>query len=282
MRPADLKTQIFLDSGDPSETREIRDLLGFLDGQTTNPSLISKNLGALDKKFFTREINDFYKNIIKELDKIIPGSSLSIEVYVDHNTAVDEMVRQARDMFTWSDNAYIKLPITHHGLAAAKILVAEGIRLNMTLCFSVSQAAAVYSATAFAHTDGVYISPFVGRLDDQAVNGISLVKNIKKLYAHGDGHVSILAASIRNLDHFLASLALGADIITAPAKVLRAWAEIGFILPDHNYKYKTDLASIEFTDLNLQADWQSFNIQHDLTDAGLQSFADDWNNLIKN
>ncbi len=280
MRPKNLQTKIFLDSGDPEETREIKKLLGFLDGQTTNPSLIAKNPNAAGKKFTANEINDFYKKIIQELEEIIPEGSLSIEVYADSNTSVEDMLSQAREMYTWSKNAYIKLPITVNGLEAAKILSDDGIRVNMTLCFSEEQATAVYSATAIAHTGGVYISPFVGRLDDKGSDGMSLIKNIKKLYSKGDGHVSVLSASIRSLDHFLASIAYGADIITVPAEILREWAAAGMPV-DSSYEYNTELEQIDFIDFDLQSDWKNLNIQHDLTDVGLQKFADDWNNLVK-
>lgn len=286
MKPDNLKTRIFLDSGNPEETREILELLGFLDGQTTNPSLIAKNPEAqkrleLGDKFSAEEVNDFYKDVIEKIETIIPEGSLSIEVYADKDTLVEDILTQARQMNTWSDNAYIKLPIIQSGLEAAEVLTKEGVRVNMTLCFSQQQAAAVYSATAGARADSVYLSPFVGRLDDKGINGMSLIKNIHNLYKNSDKHVSILSASIRSLDHLLASIAYGADIVTVPGKILRQWAEAGMPVPDESYKYSAELEDIEYEDLDIQSDWKNFNIQHNLTDAGLQKFADDWNSLVK-
>src|SRR6266567_8287115 len=93
----------------------------------------------------------------------------------------------------------------------------------MTLCFSQDQAAADYAATKGSQNP-VYVSPFVGRLDDHGENGMDVIKHIKKMYQHGDGHVYVLAASIRHVDHLLASFALGVELATVPAKVLRDWA----------------------------------------------------------
>ena len=103
---------------------------------------------------------------------------------------------QGQEMFTWIANAYVKYPCTHEGLRAAEMSVQKGIRVNMTLCFSQEQAAAVYVATK-GSKEPVYVSPFVGRLDDQGEDGMDLVRNIKKMYSRSDGHVHVLAASIR-------------------------------------------------------------------------------------
>ena len=110
------------------------------------------------------------------------------------------MLAQGEEMFSWIPNAYIKYPCTHEGLRAAQMSVQESIRVNMTLCFSQEQAAAVYAATK-GSKEPVYVSPFVGRLDDRGEDGMDLVKNIKKMYERSDGHVHVLAASIRNIDH---------------------------------------------------------------------------------
>lgn len=101
-------------------------------------------------------------------------------------------------------NAYIKYPCTAEGLKAAQMSVAAGIRVNMTLCFSQAQAAAVYAATRGSKAP-VYVSPFIGRLDDHGKNGVDVIDNIKRMYANSDGHVLVLAASIRNLDDVLYS-----------------------------------------------------------------------------
>ena len=171
MRPKNLQTKIFLDGGDPMETREIIDLLGFLDGQTTNPTLIAKNPEAKARlgrgeKFSEKEIYDFYRGVVQEISQMIPAGSVSIEVYADHSTSSEEMLAQGREFFKWIPNAHIKYPTTTEGLKAAEQSVKEGIRVNMTLCFSQAQAAAVYAATAGAKKGQVFISPFVGRLDD--------------------------------------------------------------------------------------------------------------------
>jgi transaldolase len=129
------------------------------------------------------------------------------------------MLAQGQEMFSWIPNAHVKYPCKHEGLRAAQLSVARQIRVNMTLCFSQEQAAAVYAATK-GSKEPVYVSPFVGRLDDHGENGIDLVKNIKNMLRDGDGHVHVLAASIRHVDHLLASFALGVELATVPAKVL--------------------------------------------------------------
>jgi len=132
------------------------------------------------------------------------------------------MVAQGEQMFTWIPNAYIKYPCMREGLRAAKMSVERGMRVNMTLCFSQEQAAAVYAATRGAK-EQVYVSPFVGRLDDRGDDGMGLVANIKKMYRKGDGHVHVLAASFRKLEHLLYGFALGAELATSTAKILEQW-----------------------------------------------------------
>lgn len=287
MRPASLKTKIFLDGGDPKETLEAIHLLGFLDGQTTNPTLVSKNPEVQERfsrgeKFSKLEIFEFYHKIVWEISKLLPTGSVSVEVYADKKTTADEMLAQGKEMFSWIPNAHIKYPTTQNGLAAAAVSINQGMRVNMTLVFSQDQAAAVYAATLGANKGQVFVSPFVGRLDDIGENGMSAVENILKMYKLGNGHVEVLTASIRNIYHFMYALKLGSDIISAPAKILKEWVELGMPIPDENYTYNpTDLAQIPFKELNLGKDWKSFNIQHDLTDKGIERFANDWNSLIK-
>ena len=115
-----------------------------------------------------------------------------IEVFADIDTQAEEMLAQGEEMFSWIPNAYIKYPCTHEGLRAAEISVGRQIRVNTTLCFSQEQAAAVYAATKGSR-EPVYVSPFVGRLDDRGENGIDLIKNIKEMYKNGDGHVHVLS-----------------------------------------------------------------------------------------
>lgn len=281
MKPANLKSKIFLDSGDPEETKKTLALLGFLDGQTTNPSLIAKNPKTAGQKFSLEGIYDFYKTVVTEISGLIPQGSVSIEVYADKNTSAEDMFKQGSEMFTWIPNAHIKYPVIKAGLAAAQKSVENGMRVNMTLCFSEEQSAAVYAATKGAKKADVFISPFVGRLDDIGLNGMDYIKNTLQLYKKGDGHVEVLSASIRSMDHFLDSIVLGCDILTVPFKILKEWADAGMPVPEESYKYKVEsLKSIPYQDLDLNQSWESFNIQHDLTDKGIEKFAADWNNLI--
>lgn len=282
MKPQGLKTKIFLDSGDPAETREALLLLGFLDGQTTNPSLIAKNPETLGKKFSAEELLNFYEGVVKEVSGLIPGGSVSIEVYADPETPAEEMLDQAKQFYTWIPNAHIKFPTTAEGLKAAEIAVREGTRVNMTLVFSQEQAAAVYAATLGAKKADVFLSPFIGRLDDVGENGMDLISDIIKMYAQGDGHVEVLTASVRSLEHFLQAINLGSDIITAPLKVLKQWADSGMKLPDRNFLYKvSNLKPINYQEIKLDGPWQEYNLRHDLTDKGLEKFAKDWNALMQ-
>ena len=286
MRPKDLKTKIFLDSGDPKETQEALRILGFLDGQTTNPSLISKNPAAQKKlqqgeKFSEIEALVLYKDIVKEIFAIIPDGSISIEVYADRYTKARDMLQQAQDMSTWASSAHIKFPITHEGLKAAKKAIRKNIKLNMTLCFTQEQAAAVYSATKGAKAGDVYVSPFIGRLDGKGMNGMDLISNILRMYQGGDGHVYVLTSSVRKLEHFLYALSLGSDIITAPFKILQEWVSRGMPVPQ-NYQYSAnDLKSIPYQIIDILRSWRNHNIFHELTDAGVEKFASDWKSLIR-
>ena len=286
MHPADLKTRIFLDSGDPNETREIIKLLGFLDGQTTNPTLISKNPDSekrlqMGKKFNRDEIFNFYNKVVKELSELMPQGSISIEVYADSKTTVEEMIQQGRKMFKWIPNAHIKYPTTRAGLEAANQSIREGLKVNMTLCFNQEQAAAVYAATKGAKKGDVYVSPFVGRLDDIGINGMDLIKNIIQMYKNGDGHVEVLTASVRNMDHLLYALKHDSDIITAPFSILKQWAEMPIMKTGKDFDYSpANLAPIQYQNLNMDQDWHKFNISHQLTDIGIQKFSQDWNNLL--
>ena len=287
MRPHDLKTKIFLDGGDPDESKEFLKHFGFLDGQTTNPSLIAKNPVARERmergeKFKTSEILDFYRQVVQELSSLIPDGSISVEVYSDTNTTSDEMIEQAKEMFSWIANAHIKFPTTHEGLKAAEKAINEGLRANMTLCFTQEQAAAVYAATKGAKKGDVFISPFIGRLDDRGENGMDLIANIVKMYQEGDGHVEVLTASVRSYDHFLYALKLGSDIITSPYKVLKEWGEQGMHIPGSEYAYDAqNFKPIEYKNFDLTKPWQDFDIRYDLTDKGMAQFSADWNNLIQ-
>ncbi len=287
MRPQNLKTRIFIDSGDQEETKEIIRLIGFLDGQTTNPTLISKNPGARGHlqhggKFTEKEVYDFYREVVKKISSMIPQGSVSVEVYSDPQTKAETMLKQAREMFSWIPNAHVKFPTTTDGLEAAEEAIKEGMRVNLTLCFSQEQAAAVYAATRGAKNGEAFVSPFVGRLDDRGENGMDVVANIIKMYREGDGHVEALTASVRNIDHFLYALKLGSDIITAPFEILKEWANRGLPLPGEEYVYDSrGMKEIPYRRIDLRKDWRSFDIGHDLTVKGMEKFSQDWNSLIR-
>ena len=294
-------TKLFVDGGDPKETAEATRLLNEaghagLDGQTTNPSLVAKNPDIAaqiqaGKKLTQEELLSKYKEIVQGIEKSMEGdpvkspngdhgASISIEVYADKNTTADEMVAQARDMAGWIASAVVKLPITEAGLAAAEELKGE-MKLNMTLCFSQSQAAAVYAATrGSAHP--VFVSPFIGRLDDKGINGMDLIANLMRMYEAGDGHAHVLTASVRSVDHILAALQLKTHAMTMPfEKAFKPWAEQGFPLPDENFQYRFEGQATLYEELDISADWRTFNLRHELTDAGLAKFAEDWNSLLQ-
>lgn len=287
MRPNNLKTRIFLDGGNADETKEIVELLGFLDGQTTNPTLISKNPGARKRlesggKFSPVEIYDFYRGVVKTLSGLMPRGSVSIEVYADAATKAGAMLKQGHEMFSWIPNAHIKFPTSREGLKAAAQAIQEGLRVNMTLCFSQEQAAAVHAATRGAKKGEVFVSPFIGRLDDRGENGMDVIANIIRMYRNGDGHVEVLTASVRNRDHFLYALKLGSDIITAPYDVLKAWGEQGMPVPGNDYHYDAELLKpIPYKELDLNSRWEDLDIRHELTEKGMERFSADWNALIK-
>ena len=285
------KTKILVDGGDPEDTSRVKKLLGFVDGQTTNPSLIAKNPDiqrriASGHTLSPQEEKDEYRKIVQAISPLVGDAGVSIEVFADIDTTAEDMLAQGEEMFSWIPNAYIKYPCTREGLRAAEMSVAQQIRVNMTLCFSQDQAAAVYAATK-GSKQAVYISPFVGRLDDRGENGMDVVKNIKRMYKNGDGHVHVLAASIRHVDHLLASFALGVELATVPAKILAEWATKGFPMPDQDFGYRAvdakgqSLAPIPYEELDLNSPWRSFDVRHELTNAGIQKFVADYRATLK-
>jgi len=185
---------------DTANIKEIRDAakLGIISGVTTNPSLVSVE-GSAD-----------YKSVVREIAGIIAGP-ISAEVLTEK---ADEMVVQARDIATWAPNAVVKLPITPAGLEAASVLTKEGVKVNMTLCFSLNQAllAAAVGAT--------YVSPFIGRLDDIGEDGMQLVADIVDVYNYYDIPTEVIAASIRHTQHCFMAAKAGAHIATVPFKIL--------------------------------------------------------------
>jgi transaldolase len=280
-----LFTKLLLDGGDPAESRRVRDLLGRLDGQTTNPSLIASNPDirarmARGEKLAPGEADELYRHILLEIAQVTDGP-LSVEVYADAASTPDDLYRQGTAMARWIPNAYVKLPITAAGLEAAERVVAEGIRVNMTLCFSQEQAAAVHSATRATQAPA-FVSPFVGRFDDRGDCGMDLIVNILSMFAKGDGHTHTLTASVRTLDHLLYALALRSPLVTAPLKVYEAWAAAGFPVPDAKYAYpRGALKAIPYREVPLGRPWREYDLHHELTDAGLKKFAEAWNSLLK-
>jgi transaldolase len=286
-RPEGLKTRMFLDGGNPGETKEVISLLGFLDGQTTNPSLLSKNPEVKERlergeRFSEQQILNFYREVVREISLLIPAGSISIEVYSELSTTAEQMLDQGRDMFSWIPNGHVKFPSAREGLKAAQQAVKEDMRVNMTLCFSQEQAAAAYAATRGAKKGDVFVSPFIGRLDDRGENGMDLISNIIYMYNKGDGHVEVLTASVRKMDHILQAIHLGSEIITAPFDVLKEWGEKGLPLPEKTYCYdRGNLTLIPYREIDLDKPWEDYDIQHELTDKGMERFSADWNGLIK-
>jgi transaldolase len=197
------QTKILVDGGDPQETTRIQQLIGFVDGQTTNPSLIAKNpeimhLIESGHRLTEQEEAAEYRKIVQAISPLVGDAGVSIEVFADLNTTADEMLNQGREMNSWIPNAYIKYPCTAEGLKAAQRSVAEGIKVNITLCFSQQQAAAVYAATKGTRAPA-YVSPFVGRLDDIGQNGVDLIRNIKRMFDKSDHHVLVLARFLHQM-----------------------------------------------------------------------------------
>ena len=285
------KTKILVDGGDPKETLRIKGLIGFVDGQTTNPSLIARNpeiqrLIVAGHRLSSQEEKDEYKRIVQSISPLIGDAGVSIEVFADIDTRAEEMLVQGEEMFSWIPNAYVKYPCTHEGLRAAQMSVKESIRVNVTLCFSQEQAAAVYAATK-GSKEPVYVSPFIGRLDDHGDDGMDLVRNIKTMYEDSDGHVHVLAASIRSVDHLVCSFGLGAELATVPTRVLEEWAAKDFPMPDQDFSYKgvdargKPLRAIPYSGLDLAQPWESFDLANELTTTGIQKFVADYRSTLK-
>jgi len=216
------QTKIFLDSANPQDTQTALKLLGFLDGQTTNPSLIVKVLGE-NVKVSELEMLEFYKTNVQKIAEIIPQGSISIEVYADETTSPEDIYNQAIMLNQWIPNAHIKFPTIPNALLAAEKFLTEGGRINFTLVFNQSQALAIYllANSCQVHKGQVFVSPFVGRLDDIGQNGVDLLKNIQQMYQELNSPVEILGASIRNLNHLQYCLNINLDIVTLPLAVIQ-------------------------------------------------------------
>jgi transaldolase len=285
-------SKIFIDGGDPEETRTADELLRTIrpewqrgvDGQTTNPTLVAKNPDiqkhlASGKRLTHAEAIAEYRKLIEGVAKVTKGP-ISIQVIADSSTSWEEMLRQARAYKEWIPNGVVKFPCTREGLTAAEIFCQE-FPVNITLNFSQSQAAAVYQATCKAQYQ-VFISPFIGRLDDRGENGMDLIVNELSMYRNGNGHVDVLTASVRTLDHLLDAIYLQSPAITIPMKVFQEWADQKFPLPEDGFTYNAgSLKPIPYQQLSLDQDWHSYDLHHDLTDAGLVRFTQDWQKIIK-
>jgi transaldolase len=191
--------KIFLDTADLTEIRRAADA-GLIDGVTTNPSLLSKAAG---KEGSPREI-------LAEICRTVNGP-ISAEVVA---TDAEAMVREGRELAKIADNIVIKVPLIEAGLRACRRFRAEGIAVNVTLCFSPVQALLAAKAGA------TYISPFVGRLDDIGHEGMELIGQIVQIYHNYDFDTEVLVASVRHPQHVVESAMLGADVVTIPPKVL--------------------------------------------------------------
>ncbi|MDT7605166.1 MAG: transaldolase [Acidobacteriota bacterium] len=209
--------KFFIDTANLNEIREAANL-GLADGVTTNPSLVAKE-GNID-----------FKTHIASICEIVKGP-VSAEVT---SLDFDGMMREGREYAKIAPNVVVKCPLTRDGLKATRALTDEGTRVNVTLCFSAAQA--ILAAKAGA----AYISPFVGRLDDIATDGMQLISEIVEIYSNYEWGTEVLVASIRHPMHVVEAARLGADVGTMPFKVIEQL------------------------------------LKHPLTDKGLEQFLADW------
>lgn len=186
---------------DTADTADIRDLVatGLLDGVTTNPSLIAKS----GRQFL---------EVVKEICAIVDGPVSAEVVALDHAT----MMKEAEVLRKLADNVCIKVPLTVDGLKTCKALTSEGTQVNVTLCFSANQALLAAKAGA------TFISPFVGRHDDNGFDGMKLIEDIRLIYDNYAFATEILVASVRHPIHILEAAKIGADVMTAPPSVIKS------------------------------------------------------------
>ena len=189
--------KIFIDTANLNEIRKAK-AMGLVDGVTTNPTLLAKEGEKTEK---------LIRNIWQEV-----RGPVNVEVI---GSTCEEMVKEAKTMATWGDEIVIKIPITPEGLKTVKILSSEGIRTNVTLLFSASQA--ILAAKAGA----TYICPFLGRLDDISTNGLELIRQIRGIYENYPNiETQIIVASIRHPIHVIESGMMGAEIVTIPPAII--------------------------------------------------------------
>ena len=186
---------------DTADTKEIAELAatGLLDGVTTNPSLIAK------------AGRDFME-VTKEICGLTDGPVSAEVIALDHET----MMKEADVLRKIADNVCIKVPLTIDGLKTCKALTSDGTMVNVTLCFSANQALLAAKAGA------TFVSPFVGRHDDNGFDGMDLIEDIRLIYDNYDYQTQILAASIRHVTHVLQAARIGADVMTAPPAVIKS------------------------------------------------------------
>jgi len=213
--------KFFIDTANIDEIKEAHNM-GMVDGVTTNPSLIAK------------EGRDF-EEIIKEICEIVDGPISAEVISLD----TEGMVKEARHLATINDNIVVKIPMTIDGIKATHKLSSEGIKTNVTLVFSPLQALMAAKAGA------TYVSPFIGRLDDLASEGMLLIEQIVEIYSNYAFDTEIIVASVRHPLHVLDAALIGADIATIPFNVLAKFAA------------------------------------HPMTDKGLKAFLDDWEKTKK-
>jgi len=189
--------KFFIDTANTEEIRQANDM-GLVDGVTTNPSLVAK-------------AGRPFRDVIQEICTIVDGPVSAEATAAD----TDGLVQQARELAAIADNIVVKIPLNFEGLKAVRTLKGEGIKTNVTLCFSATQALLAAKAGAS------YISPFVGRLDDVSHVGMELVEQILDIYANYAFDTEVIVASIRSPLHVLDAAQTGADIATIPFKVLK-------------------------------------------------------------
>lgn len=189
--------KFFIDSADIEEIKAAQ-MRGWVDGVTTNPSLVAKT----GQPFF-----DVIKAICKEVQGPVSAEVIGLET--------EQMLKEGRELAKLADNVVVKVPMTENGMIAVKKFKAEGIKTNVTLVFSQMQALLV------AKAGGTMVSPFVGRLDDVGQNGMNLIADIVEMYRNYDFDTEVLVASVRNPIHIQEAALLGADIATIPFKVMQ-------------------------------------------------------------
>lgn len=217
--------KFFIDSADPTEIRDCVEQ-GVVDGVTTNPSLIAKVVSGTNRS---------PRDLLGEICDLVKGP-VSAEVLAEDR---EGMLREGRDLAKIAPNIVVKLPLSIEGLKAVRVLANEGIKTNVTLCFDPVQALLAAKAGAG------YISPFVGRLDDIALDGSDLVRKIVAIYRTYEFKTQVLVASVRGLNHIVDAALAGAQVVTVPYAVLKQL------------------------------------VKHPLTDVGLGKFTADWQKIAK-